>query len=153
MLAHVVTSVVEARVDESLDAMSVEAPKATREMSEAEHRIAPNHRIAVARKSHTTVLRKVAVATLARELENPIHQLDRVIPLEHSLRNPGPVQLQAPYLPITRNRLRGQPREPANEFNSETRPRNPPSPRAPRGSFQIASQDLRGLELSRPRNA
>ena len=142
-----------ARVDEPLDAISVEASKAARNMSKAEHRIAPNHRIAVARESHTTVLRKLAIATFARKFENPIRQLNRVIPLEHSLRNPGPVQLQAPYLPITRNRLREQPREPANEFNSETRPRTPPSLWAPIGSFQITSQCLRGLELSRPRNA
>jgi hypothetical protein len=71
-------------------------------MAKAEHRIAPNHRIAVARESHTTVLRELAIATFARKFENPIRQLNRVIPLEHSLRNPGLVQLQAPYLPITR---------------------------------------------------
>ena len=108
--------------------MSVEAPKATREMSEAEHRIAPNHRIAVARESHTTALRELAIVAFAHELENPIHQLNRVIPLEHSLRNPGSVQLQAPYPPTTRKRLRGQPREPADEFDSKILPQRRPAP-------------------------
>jgi hypothetical protein len=81
--------------------MRIEAPKATRKMSEAEHRIAPNHRIAVTRKSHTTVLREFAIVTLGRKLENPVDQLHRVIPLERRLRNPRPVQLRKPPIDPT----------------------------------------------------
>ncbi len=120
MLAHVVTSVVKARVDESLDAMSVEAPKATRKMPKAEHRIASHHRIAVARESNTTVLHKLTIAAFARKFENPIHQLNRVIPLEQNLRNLSPVQLQAPHPRNTRTQ-RSTPRAKTTTLAETTR--------------------------------
>ena len=85
MLAHVVASIVKTRVDESLDTMCIEATKAARQMSEAEHRTASNHRIAMPRESRTTIFRELAILTLGRERENPIDQLHRIITLERSL--------------------------------------------------------------------
>jgi hypothetical protein len=74
--------------------LRIEATKATREVPKAKQRISANHRVAVPRESHAAVLREIAVIAFARKFENPIHQLDRVIPLEHSLRNLGPNQPQ-----------------------------------------------------------
>jgi hypothetical protein len=89
-------------------------------MPEAEHRITSHHRIAVARESHTTILHKFAIATFARKFENPIHQLNRVIPLEQNLRNPSPVQLQALRPPITRTQ-RSIPRAKTTTLTETTR--------------------------------
>lgn len=96
LFAHISAAVVEGHVDEPLDALGVEAAKATREMPEAEHRITSHHRIAVARESGTTVLRKRSIAAFGREFENPVHQLHRIVPLERRLRNLRSVQLREP---------------------------------------------------------
>jgi hypothetical protein len=82
LLAHVVTPIVKTGVDESLDAIHVEATEAASEMPETEQRVATDHRIAMARESQTTIFSEFAIATLTREFEDPIHQLNRVIPLE-----------------------------------------------------------------------
>jgi hypothetical protein len=87
LLAHVVTPIVKAGVDESLDPIHVEATEAAREMPEAEQRVATDHRIAMARESQTTILSEFAITTLTREFEDPIHQLNRVIPFECQFRN------------------------------------------------------------------
>jgi hypothetical protein len=92
LFAHVIAAVVEGRIDEPLDAMDIEPTKTSREVTEAEHRVASNHRIAVTRESRTAVFREFSIAALGREFENPVHQLDRVIPLERGLRNPSFVQ-------------------------------------------------------------
>jgi hypothetical protein len=73
-------------------------------MPEAKHRIAPNHRVAMTREPQTTILHELAIPTLTRKFKNPIHQLHRVIPIEHQLRNPNRVQFQAPPIDPSRSR-------------------------------------------------